>query len=131
MFFYDNWHNEHKQQQSLEERSNINTDLAEFQSRLVRLLSSESLIESGLYLAQLPKEYEKNYQEKVPIPKDYGYRKLIQLLQNECPNICGYGYQTSLLIPSDDLVSYWLGMITHRLSPSSNSSPNSPICFRR
>jgi len=84
--------------------------LAEFQSKLVRLLSSDSLVESGLYLAQLPKEYEKSYQEKVPIPKDYGYRKLIQLLQNECPNICGYGYQTSLLIPCDDLVSYWLEM---------------------
>ena len=80
--WYDNWHNEHEQQQSLEENSNINTDLAEFQSKLVRLLSSDSLIESGLCLAQLPKEYEKNYQEKVPNPKDYGCRKLIQLLQN-------------------------------------------------
>ena len=48
VFFNDNWHNEHKQQQSLEERSNINTDLAEFQSRLVRLLSSDSLVKSGL-----------------------------------------------------------------------------------
>jgi len=87
--WHDNWHNEQgQQQQSLEENNNINTDLAEFQSRLVRLLSSDSLVESGLCLAQLPKEYEKNYQEKVPNPKDYGYRKLIQLLQNECPNIC-------------------------------------------
>ena len=86
--WYDNWHNELEQLQSLEENSNINTDLAEFQSKLVRLLSSESLVESGLCLAQLPKEYEKNYQEKVPNPKDYGYRKLIQLLQKECPNIC-------------------------------------------
>ena len=86
--WYDNWHNEHEQQQqSLEENNNINTDLAEFQSRLVRLLSSKSLTESGLCLAQLPKEYEKNYQEKVPNPKDYGYRKLIQLLLRECPNI--------------------------------------------
>jgi len=59
--------------------------LAEFQTRLVRLLSSDSLIESGLCLAQLPKEYEKNYlQQKVPNPKDYGYRKLIQLLQKLC-----------------------------------------------
>ena len=51
--WYDNWHNEQEQQQSLEENSNINTDLAEFQSKLVRLLSSESLVESGLCLAQL------------------------------------------------------------------------------
>ena len=86
--WHDNWHNEHEQQQqSLEENDNINTDLAEFQSRLVRLLSSDSLIESGLCLAQLPKEYEKNYQQSVPNPKDYGYRKLIQLLQKECPCI--------------------------------------------
>ena len=67
---------------------NINTDLAEIQSRLVRILSSDSLVESGLCLAQLPKEYEKNYlQQKVPNPKDYGYRKLIQLLQKKCPDI--------------------------------------------
>ena len=85
--WYNNWHNKHEQQQSLEENNNINTDLAEFQSRLVRLLSSDSLIESGLCLAQLPKEYEKNYQQSVPNPKDYGYRKLIQLLQRECPSI--------------------------------------------
>ena len=85
--WYDNWHNEQEQQQSLGENNSINTDLAEFQSRLVRLLSSESLVESGLCLAQLPKEYEKSYQQKVPNPKDYGCRKLIQLLQNECPNI--------------------------------------------
>ena len=66
--WYDNWHNE--KQQSLKEKYNINTDLAEFQSRLVRLLSSDSLIESGLCLAQLPKEYEKNYPQKVyPIQK--------------------------------------------------------------
>ena len=37
-----NWHKK-QQQQSLEENNNINTDLAEFQSRLVRLLSSDSL----------------------------------------------------------------------------------------
>jgi len=86
--WYDNWHNEYEQQlQSLGENDNINTDLSEFQSRLVRLLSSDSLIESGLCLAQLPKEYEKNYQQRVPNPKDYGYRKLIQLLQKECPCI--------------------------------------------
>ena len=93
--WHDNWHNGHDQQQSSGENDSINADLAEFQSRLVRLLSSDNLIESGLCLAQLPKEYEKNYQEKVPNPKDYGYRKLIQLLQNECPNICvtGIGYQ--------------------------------------
>ena len=52
------------------------------QSRLVRLLSSDSFVESGLCLAQLPKEYEKNYpQQKVPNPKEYGYHKLIQLLR--------------------------------------------------
>jgi len=86
--WHDNWHNEQEQQlQSSEENNHINTDLAEFQSKLVRLLSSDSLIESGLCLAQLPKEYEKSYQEKVPNSKDYGYRKLIQLLQRECPNI--------------------------------------------
>ena len=107
MFFYDNWHNEHKQQQSLEERSNINTDLAEFQSRLVRLLSSESLIESGLYLAQLPKEYEKSYQEKLPNPKDYGCRNDLNILWQWMliPNKPSY----ALLLPtrqSDDLVSY-------------------------
>ena len=86
--WHDNWHNEHKQPlQSLEENNSINADLAEFQSRLVRLLSSDSLVESGLCLAQLPKEYEKNYQKSVPNPKDYGCRKLIQLLQKECPCI--------------------------------------------
>lgn len=83
------WYDKQEQQlQSLEENNNINTDLAEFQSKLVRfrLLSSESLVESGLCLAQLPKEYEKNYpQQSVPNPKDYGYRKLIQLLQKKCP----------------------------------------------
>ena len=84
--WHDNWHEQ--QQESLEENNSINTDLAEFQSRLVRLLSSDSLVESGLCLAQLPKEYEKNYlQQKVPNPKDYGYRKLIQLLQKKCPDI--------------------------------------------
>ena len=70
----DTCHNKQQEQlQSLEENNNINTDLAEFQSKLVRLLSSDSLIESGLCLAQLPKEYEKSYQEKVPNSKDYGY----------------------------------------------------------
>ena len=64
---------EEQQLQSSEENNHINTDLAEFQSKLVRLLSSDSLIESGLCLAQLPKEYEKSYQEKVPNSKDYGY----------------------------------------------------------
>ena len=78
--WYDDWHNEQEQLKSLEENSNIITELAEFQSRLVRLLS-----ESGLCLAHLPKEYEKNYpQQSVPNPKDYGCRKLIQLLQNIC-----------------------------------------------
>ena len=77
-----------QQQQSLEENSNINTDLAEFESKLVRLLSSVKPHRIGIMFSTTTKEYEKNYQEKVPNPKDYGYRKLIQLLQKECPNIC-------------------------------------------
>ena len=44
--WYDDWYNEQEQLKSLEENSNISTELAEFQSRLVRLLS-----ESGLCLA--------------------------------------------------------------------------------
>ena len=33
--WYDDWHNEQEQLKSLEENSNINTELAEFQSRLL------------------------------------------------------------------------------------------------
>ena len=89
--WYPSWHDE--QQASLLKENHVNNndenenELAEFQSRLVRLLSNESFIESGLCLAQLPKEYEKNYHMKLPKPRDYGCRKLIQLLQTHCPNI--------------------------------------------
>ena len=33
--WYDDWHNEQEQLKSLEENSNINTELAEFQSTLL------------------------------------------------------------------------------------------------
>lgn len=79
------WHSSwHEEQQSTQTKD---SSLGEFESRLVRLLSSESFLKSGLTLAQLPREYEKNFHEKVPSPRDFGCRKLIQLLEKECPNI--------------------------------------------
>ena len=87
--WHQSWHDE---QVSSKEWGNINSNaddlLAEFQSRLVKLLSNDSFAKSGLCLAQLPKEYEKNFpQSNVPKPRDYGCRKLIQLIQTRCPSI--------------------------------------------
>lgn len=82
------WHSEWHREQNSSLEYEGDSELAEFQSRLVRLLSSESFVKSGLCLAQLPKEYEKNFHgAKVPSPRDFGYRKLIQLLQEKCPSI--------------------------------------------
>ncbi|KAL7545014.1 hypothetical protein ACHAWF_008380 [Thalassiosira exigua] len=67
------------------QRPTVDNDaLAEFESRLVRLLSGESFLQTGLCLAQLPREYEKNFHAKVPSPRDYGCRKLMQLLRERC-----------------------------------------------
>ena len=80
--WHDNWHNEQEQQlQSSEENK--------FQSKLVRLLSSDSHIESGLCLAQLPKEYEKSYQEKVPNSKDY-ITSSKRMSKHQCDSECRY-----------------------------------------
>jgi len=68
--WHDNWHNEHdQQQQSLEENSSINTDLAEFQSRLVRLLSSKSLVESGCAWRNYPKSMKRIIKRRYQIRK--------------------------------------------------------------
>lgn len=64
-----------------------NTILSEFESRLVRLLSSDSYQQSGLNLAQLPKEFEKNFHLQLPKPREFGHQKLIQLLQYHCSSV--------------------------------------------
>jgi len=79
--WHSSWHDENNH---LQENDAI---LAEFESRLVRLLSSNSFAETGLCIAQLPREYEKSFHAKVPLPRAHGCRKLIHLLQTKCSNI--------------------------------------------
>lgn len=64
--------------------------LLQFEFRLIRLLKSESFLQSGLRISQLPKEYEKNFHTPIPKPREFGCRKLIYLLQKHCPNIVVY-----------------------------------------
>ncbi len=54
--------------------------LAQFERRLVSLLLTEAHQHTGLSLAQLPKEYQKNWHSIVN-PKDYKCRKWVDLLQ--------------------------------------------------
>ncbi len=89
--WYSNWHESQQSTllgQDIHDRSNHhNDDLAEFESRLVRLLSSDSFAKEGLSIAQLPKEYEKNFHCTIPNPREFGFRKLIAMLQGCCPRI--------------------------------------------
>mmetsp|Transcript_28239 Transcript_28239/g.56376 ORF Transcript_28239/g.56376 Transcript_28239/m.56376 type:complete len:191 (+) Transcript_28239:1-573(+) len=106
--WYPSWHE--SQQSTLigrgvhKRNNNHDDDLAEFESRLVRLLSSDSFANKGLSIAQLPKEYEKNFHCRIPTPRECGFRKLIFMLQECCPCIhveIREGKQALLRVVSD------------------------------
>jgi hypothetical protein len=62
--------------------------IQQFEDFLVRLLQTPAHLHKGLALAQLPKEYAKNFASHVvPDPKAHGYRNLHQLLQKACPRV--------------------------------------------
>ena len=90
--WHPGWHEEHKQQLSSmrDALGSLHDDeaLAEFESRLARLLSGPAFVEFGLRMAQLPREMKKNYPYcKVPSPRDFGCRRLIDLIKTRCPSI--------------------------------------------
>lgn len=77
--------------------------LQDFERRLVRLLTTKAHKENGLTLAQLPKEYQKNFPHDhdngvtrkpkgssslLPVtPRDYQCKNLSQLIEQECPHL--------------------------------------------
>lgn len=82
------WHEQQRTSRSPEAATSQHTvALEEFEHRLVRLLSNDAFRQTGLPLSQLPKEYEKNWHVPIPKPRDFGCRKLIYLLQTQCPNV--------------------------------------------
>jgi ankyrin repeat protein len=62
-------------------------ELRDFEMKLLRLLYTDCFIQKGLPLAQLSKEYSKNWHQQVPNPRDYGCRKLVHLLQRHCSRV--------------------------------------------
>ncbi|KAL3938279.1 MAG: hypothetical protein SGBAC_006781 [Bacillariaceae sp.] len=91
------WHEEQTPKEELlnsnrnnnpsENPSDTKETLKDFEAKLVRLLSSESFLKSGLSLSQLSKEYQKNWHIPIPKPREFGCRKLSYLLETKCPRI--------------------------------------------
>jgi len=84
--WHPRWHDSQSSPLSPQQSSGESV-LAEFESRLVRLLSTDLFSMSGLSMAQLPKEYEKNFHTKLPKPRDFDHRKLTHLIEKECGSI--------------------------------------------
>ena len=74
LLWHSTWH-------EVQRKESPNDDLAEFESRLVRMLSAKGFAKKGLNLSQLPREFEKNYHVPLPDPKSFGHRKLVKLLR--------------------------------------------------
>ena len=61
-------------------------ELEAFETKLIAMV--QSFPNQSLPLSQLPKEFEKNWRQSIPTPRNYACRTLRFLIESYCPNIC-------------------------------------------
>ena len=90
ILWHTDWHKQHESPNPCTAHTDM---LHQFEHRLVGLLRTPAHRTHGLALAQLPKEYGKNYRRPdgsshvIPDPKIYRCKNLKQLLVQKCPRV--------------------------------------------